>query len=154
MVLPQAMAWVQYWFRVLSLKFCGKSKKNCGDISPQSPAFCMYASHCMIGVHTRVHAKIRGWLHWKSWLGVRVGLHSDGWEHCWCFEVCWQIAEHCCCKKAQTCSSGRQHKRLSAIKSALEQRAHGKARTSPWQTSPCPSFSLRLKPVLLSDKIP
>ena len=28
MVLPQAMAWVQYWFRVLSLKFCGKSKKN------------------------------------------------------------------------------------------------------------------------------
>ena len=38
------MAWVQYWFRVLSLKFCGKSKKNCGDISPQSPAFCMYAS--------------------------------------------------------------------------------------------------------------
>ena len=44
MVLPQAMAWVQYWFRVLSLKFCGKSKKICGDISPQSPAFCMYAS--------------------------------------------------------------------------------------------------------------
>ena len=42
MVLPQAMAWVQYWFRVLSLKFCRKSKKNCGDISPQSPAFCMY----------------------------------------------------------------------------------------------------------------
>ena len=42
MVLPQAMAWVQYCFRVLSLKFCGKSKKNCGDISPQSPAFCMY----------------------------------------------------------------------------------------------------------------
>ena len=27
MVLPQAMAWVQYWFRILSLKFCGKSKK-------------------------------------------------------------------------------------------------------------------------------
>ena len=27
MALPQAMAWVQYWFRVLSLKFCGKSKK-------------------------------------------------------------------------------------------------------------------------------
>ena len=43
MVLPQAMAWVQYWFRILSLKFCGKSKKICGDISPQSPAFCMYA---------------------------------------------------------------------------------------------------------------
>ena len=43
MVLSQAMAWVQYWFRILSLKFCGKSKKNCGDISPQSPAFCMYA---------------------------------------------------------------------------------------------------------------
>ena len=43
MVLPhQAMAWVQYWFRVLGLKFCGKSKKNCGDISPQSPAFFMY----------------------------------------------------------------------------------------------------------------
>ena len=37
------MAWVQYWFRVLSLKFCGKSKKNCGDISQVSPAFCMYA---------------------------------------------------------------------------------------------------------------
>ena len=43
MVLLQAKAWVQYWFRVLSLKFCGKSKKICGDISPQSPAFCMYA---------------------------------------------------------------------------------------------------------------
>ena len=42
MVLPQAMAWVQYWFRILSLKFCGKSKKNCGDISQVSPAFCMY----------------------------------------------------------------------------------------------------------------
>ena len=42
MVLPQAMAWVQYWFRVLSLKFCGKSKKKCGDISQLSPAFCMY----------------------------------------------------------------------------------------------------------------
>ena len=44
MVLPQAMAWVQYWFRVLRLKFYGKSKKNCGDISQQSPAFCMYDS--------------------------------------------------------------------------------------------------------------
>ena len=44
MVLPQAMAWVQYWFRVLSLKFCGKSKKNCRDISQVSPAFCMYDS--------------------------------------------------------------------------------------------------------------
>ena len=43
MVLPQAMAWGQYWFRVLSLEFCGKSKKNCGDISQVSPAFCMYA---------------------------------------------------------------------------------------------------------------
>ena len=42
MVLPQAMAWVQYWFRILSLKFCRKSKKNCGDISQVSPAFCMY----------------------------------------------------------------------------------------------------------------
>ena len=42
MVLPQAMAWVQYWFRVLSLKFYGKSKKNCGNISQVSPAFCMY----------------------------------------------------------------------------------------------------------------
>ena len=42
MVLPQAMAWMQYWFRVLSLKFCGKSKKICGDISPVSPAFSMY----------------------------------------------------------------------------------------------------------------
>ena len=42
MVLPQAMAWMQYWFRVLSLKFCGKSKEICGDISPVSPAFCMY----------------------------------------------------------------------------------------------------------------
>ena len=42
MVLPQAMAWVQYLFRVLSLKFCGKSKKNCGDISQVSPAFCIY----------------------------------------------------------------------------------------------------------------
>ena len=42
MVLPQAMAWVQYWFRVLSLKFGGKSKKIGGDLSPVSPAFCMY----------------------------------------------------------------------------------------------------------------
>ena len=42
MVLPQVMAWVQYWFCVLSLKFCGKFKKNCGDISQLSPAFCMY----------------------------------------------------------------------------------------------------------------
>ena len=39
MVLP----WGQYWFCVLSLKFCGKSKKICGDISQVSPAFCMYA---------------------------------------------------------------------------------------------------------------
>ena len=45
MVLPQATAWVQYWFCVLSLKFCGKSKKNCGDISQVSPAFCMYGYH-------------------------------------------------------------------------------------------------------------
>ena len=45
MVLPQAMAWVQYWFRVLSLKFCRKSKKICGDISQLSPAFCMYGYH-------------------------------------------------------------------------------------------------------------
>ena len=45
MVPPQAMAWVQYWFHVLSLKFCGKSKKNCGDIPQVSPAFCMYG-HC------------------------------------------------------------------------------------------------------------
>ena len=44
MVLPQAMAWVQYWFRVLSLKFCKKSKKNCRDISQVSPAFCMYGN--------------------------------------------------------------------------------------------------------------
>ena len=42
MVLPQAMVWVQYWFRVLSLKFCRKSKKICGDISQVSPAFCIY----------------------------------------------------------------------------------------------------------------
>ena len=27
---------------ILSLKFCGKSKKICGDISQVSPAFCMY----------------------------------------------------------------------------------------------------------------
>ena len=32
MVLPQAMAWVRYWFRVLSLKFCGKSKKKIAEI--------------------------------------------------------------------------------------------------------------------------
>ena len=41
-MLPQAMAWVQYLFRVLSLKFCRKSKRICGDISQVSPAFCMY----------------------------------------------------------------------------------------------------------------
>ena len=50
MVLPQAMVRVQYWFRVLSLKFCGKSKKICGDISPQSPAFCMYDSRLKIQI--------------------------------------------------------------------------------------------------------
>ena len=54
MVLPQAMAWVQYWFRVLSLKFCGKSKKNCGDISQLSPAFCMYGLHSDKGGHRKI----------------------------------------------------------------------------------------------------
>ena len=54
MVLPQAMAWVQYWFRVLSLKFCGKSKKICGDISQVSPAFCMYVFYHCHSVQTTV----------------------------------------------------------------------------------------------------
>ena len=31
-------------FAFYSLKFCGKSKKNCVDISQVSPAFCMYVS--------------------------------------------------------------------------------------------------------------
>ena len=61
MVLPQAMAWVQYWFRVLSLKFCGKSKKICGDISPQSPAFCMYVEK-----FAKKHTNITGWKFNKS----------------------------------------------------------------------------------------
>ena len=39
MVLPQAMAWVQYWFRVLSLKFCGKSKKKLRGYIPAIPRF-------------------------------------------------------------------------------------------------------------------
>ena len=80
MVLPQAMAWVQYWFRVLSLKFCGKSKKKCGDISPQSPAFCMYGHRysqagifwCALNVSLRAYsaqlgcstAHVKG----KSWI--------------------------------------------------------------------------------------
>ena len=46
MVLPQAMAWVQYWFRVLSLKFCRKSKKNCGEILRYLPLFaCMHKTY-------------------------------------------------------------------------------------------------------------
>ena len=60
MVLPQAMTWVQYWFRVLSLKFYGKSKKNCGDISQVYPAFCMYAL-CFFG-----HPVFFFWMYWLS----------------------------------------------------------------------------------------
>ena len=42
MVLPQAMAWVQYWFCVISLIFCRKSKKNCGIYLRYLPLFaCM-----------------------------------------------------------------------------------------------------------------
>ena len=44
MVLPQAMAWVQYWFCVLSLKFCGKSKKFVEIKSPETLLFWMYGS--------------------------------------------------------------------------------------------------------------
>ena len=61
MVLPQAMAWVQYWFRVLSLKFCGKSKKICGDISQLSPAFCMYGHKVLYASKTRTS-------YWTSYL--------------------------------------------------------------------------------------
>ena len=61
MVLPQAMAWVQYWFRVLSLK----SKKNCGDISQVSPAFCMYAE-------------------WLIWVGIQRGCHHSRASHSRC----------------------------------------------------------------------
>ena len=74
MVLPQAMAWVLYWFRVLSLKFCGKSKKNCGDISQVSPAFCMYGA---VGVLL---------------LPVSSGVFSESpllnWLHFWLSQVC------------------------------------------------------------------
>ena len=66
MVQPQAMAWVQYWFRVLSLKFCGKSKKICGDISQVSPAFCMYGwtstntrvSYCKKVLQTKHYSQV------------------------------------------------------------------------------------------------
>ena len=47
-----------------------------------------------LGVHTCVHAKIRGEIHWKSWLGVRVGHHSDGGERFSHFEVYQQKSEH------------------------------------------------------------
>ena len=64
MVLPQAMAWVQYWFRVLSLKFCRKSKKICGDISQQSPAFCMYAGNlCYFYPFVAISGSL--WLFWS-----------------------------------------------------------------------------------------
>ena len=68
MVLPQAMAWVQYWFRVLSLKFCGKSNKNCGDISQLSPAFCMYAMTMMITM-TMMRRMIRFFSTGPAYLG-------------------------------------------------------------------------------------
>ena len=43
MVLPQAMAWVQYWFHVLSLKFYGKSKKIAVIYHRYHPLFaCMH----------------------------------------------------------------------------------------------------------------
>ena len=89
MVLPQAMAWVQYWFRVLSLKFCGKSKTICGDISQVSPAFCMYASYFHFLAFTmqwKSTNKIVGkWLRhvtqWKSvgtWLGETSRMQGWG----------------------------------------------------------------------------
>ena len=69
MVLPQVMALVQYWFRVLSLKFCGKSKKICGDISQLSPAFCMYGP-----VYT--WGKIRNYLWMRRFAYMQV-LHTS-----------------------------------------------------------------------------
>ena len=48
-----------------------------------------------LGVHTCVHAKIRGEIHWKSWLGVRVGHHSEWGERFSYFEVYQQKSEHC-----------------------------------------------------------
>ena len=72
MVLPQAMAWLQYWFRVLSLKFCGKSKKICGDVSQVSPAFCMYGWPCPFLV-LRVSTGRRTRL-WAGWEGRRKNL--------------------------------------------------------------------------------
>ena len=56
-------------------------------------------SSLALGVHTCVPAKIRGEVHWKSWLGVRVGHHSDREECLPYFEVYQQKSEHCLSKK-------------------------------------------------------
>ena len=79
MVLPQAMAWVQYWFRVLSLKFGGKSKKIGGDtvtavtrffhvwlrvlVTP-SLTISLYASSChLIYPHHKQSKQTAVWWH-------------------------------------------------------------------------------------------
>ena len=83
MVLPQAMAWVQYWFRVLSLKFCGKSKKICGDISQLSPAFCMYGNPLI------------------SWvIGIRLKEADSEASRCW--DINFYRKKHRCFKSLAT----------------------------------------------------
>ena len=62
MVLPQAMAWVQYWFRVLSLKFCGKSKKIAEILSPETLLFSMYVCHLTSAISSWFFDKsVRSW---------------------------------------------------------------------------------------------
>ena len=66
MVLPQAMAWVHYWFCVLSLKFCGKSKKIAGIYPSYPPLFaCMYPSDWS------------GWLLWANRQDAQIGRPFD-----------------------------------------------------------------------------
>ena len=103
MVLPQAMAWVQYWFRVLSLKFCRKSKKICGDISQLSPAFCMYAVGLAILSHTQ-NCHPQDWQpvgnseagHLMSWQGyILIKLESKEIVQKLLFCDAWDAGAHC-----------------------------------------------------------
>ena len=89
----------KYWFHVLSLKFCGKSKKICGYISPQSPAFCMYGSWLNI---------LPSLILWKSfpetnifspganegkiWWSLHVDTLSQSQSAFWGKHVCWLLS--------------------------------------------------------------
>ena len=139
MVLPQAMAWVQYWFRVLSLKFCGNSKKNCGDISQQSPAFCMYdlcmfeyenMYLCMFEYENMCHP-------WGGIMTFSLKVSSTQWAklmmaiwYCWCLwslcafpllacNACWPFAAKLCNIRFQLLSNDKTHFNWDMSKNAL-----------------------------------